>query len=635
MPGTVIDALVIQLGLDSSGFKSGQKQAEQDLRRTKESAHQSAKEIDASGEVAARYFTRMRNEALALFAVFTAGRGLKDFIRDITLTDAATGRLAENIGISTSDLAAWEGAAERAGGSVQGIAGSMLGLTQAFQQLALTGHSEVVQVLGQLGIKATDAAGHLKPVGEMMLEIADLFSKMSMPQAQAEGKMLGFDAGTIQLLHQGRAEVERLLAAQRQLGVPNGADAKRAQTLINDLKDLQQTVFDVARRTLNDVSPQLDKILKRLEQWLLGVAPQIKATVKEWVDWLSNLDWGAIGEKIATFAGEVSDVVTELGGWKTIGEAILALYAVSRLAAIAGGFNAIGAALANPVVLAAIAAWTAFYIAYQRMKTPQSQGEMDRQMTNMPPDSPLWRDIPNEQQLKYGNSPAAMDRDHPGWRASPFMQWLHQPSTTTTAEQAARSKQAIDYFTQQGWTAEQAAGIAGNLQQESSFDPRAANAGHVGIVQWDPTRAAAIERQFGKPVSAMSYQEQLAALQWEITQGPQAAAGRQLRLAQTTAQAARVVDEAVEKPGNYDVENPRRIANAEARLRAWQGGALSGAPAVAANNNTVNHHSTSREVNVGQVTVNTRATDGKGIARSIRGGLQDAFMVHQANSGLA
>jgi len=43
----------------------------------------------------------------------------------------------------------------------------------------------------------------------------------------------------------------------------------------------------------------------------------------------------------------------------------------------------------------------------------------------------------------------------------------------------------MKYLTSKGLTAKQAAGLAGNLQQESQFDPGAYYRKHYGIAQWD------------------------------------------------------------------------------------------------------------------------------------------------------
>lgn len=76
----------------------------------------------------------------------------------------------------------------------------------------------------------------------------------------------------------------------------------------------------------------------------------------------------------------------------------------------------------------------------------------------------------------------------------------------------------INYLMSQGLTRQQASGIAGNLQQESSFRPNAKGSlGHVGIAQWDkndrwPKVKKYIESQGLDP---FSLDGQLAGLVWE------------------------------------------------------------------------------------------------------------------------
>lgn len=57
----------------------------------------------------------------------------------------------------------------------------------------------------------------------------------------------------------------------------------------------------------------------------------------------------------------------------------------------------------------------------------------------------------------------------------------------------------MKYLTSKGLTAKQAAGLAGNLQQESQFDPGADNGSHYGIAQWDKVnRWPAVKKQIKK-----------------------------------------------------------------------------------------------------------------------------------------
>ena len=102
-------------------------------------------------------------------------------------------------------------------------------------------------------------------------------------------------------------------------------------------------------------------------------------------------------------------------------------------------------------------------------------------------------------------------------------------TTTTTADPnftgSENSEKAMNYFISQGLTKEQAAGISGNLQQESTFNPRADNTktgendteGHFGIAQWDKVnRWPKVKKwMLEHNLDPYSIEGQLQALKWE------------------------------------------------------------------------------------------------------------------------
>lgn len=145
------------------------------------------------------------------------------------------------------------------------------------------------------------------------------------------------------------------------------------------------------------------------------------------------------------------------------------------------------------------------------------------------------------------------------------------PSGGTGAGSSENAQKAMDYFMKQGWTKEQAAGIVGNLQQESGkdLDPNAENSiGMYGIAQWDKTRRRQFEKVMGRTIYGSSLEEQLAFIQHELTEGKDAHAkkgGRELRSAKTATEAAMIFENRYERSGGHALG--KRVANAEALVR--------------------------------------------------------------------
>ena len=126
---------------------------------------------------------------------------------------------------------------------------------------------------------------------------------------------------------------------------------------------------------------------------------------------------------------------------------------------------------------------------------------------------------------------------------------------------SARTQQAVSYFESQGWSHAQAAGIAANLQTESSLNVGARGDGGqaYGLAQWHPDRQATFERVFGHSIQGSSFQDQLKFVQYELTH-TESSAGSRLRGAGSAAEAGAIVSRYYERPLAADAEAASRGA---------------------------------------------------------------------------
>jgi Phage tail lysozyme len=128
--------------------------------------------------------------------------------------------------------------------------------------------------------------------------------------------------------------------------------------------------------------------------------------------------------------------------------------------------------------------------------------------------------------------------------------------------------QAMNYFMSQGLTKEQAAGIVGNLMQESTaaIDPKAKNAsGHRGIAQWDANRWKQFE-EFAKK-NNLDVNTREAQLQWimqELKTGSGGLSLKTLKTAKTSRESGTMFlekfERSGEKAGSAGFENRMRNA---------------------------------------------------------------------------
>jgi hypothetical protein len=294
---TVIDALIVTLGLDPTQFTEGQKktvdslrktgvEAErtttiinrgqkstgENLRRTESEAARAGKNIEHSGANAAEFFGQMRNQALALFAVFTGGRGLKEFAVTTTNVAAATGRLAHNLGISTQELSSWQIAVKQfAGGSAEGVAASFSNLKQALAGGAMLGGSPLVQYFRTLGVHLTDAHNVARPLNQILLDIAGSKKFQSMAPADQVwfGHAMGLDDNMINFVQQGRPAVEAALKKARAEGTVTPDQAAALQKLQTAFIGVQTAAEALERVMLTKLAPALTKILDEINDFIV------------------------------------------------------------------------------------------------------------------------------------------------------------------------------------------------------------------------------------------------------------------------------------------------------------------------------------------------------------------------------
>lgn len=125
-------------------------------------------------------------------------------------------------------------------------------------------------------------------------------------------------------------------------------------------------------------------------------------------------------------------------------------------------------------------------------------------------------------------------------------------------------EKTMNFLMSQGLTPEQAAGVAGNLMQESHFDPNADNGTHHGIAQWDKQhrwpRVAEYITSIGRDPATL--EGQLMGLKWEAEQRGD---WKQIQQTKTTQDAAlkwlERFEISGEKPGMPGFDNRMTYAN--------------------------------------------------------------------------
>lgn len=295
---TVIDALLVTLGLDTSGFKKGQAEADEALKRTKETTVKNAKDIEAKAKVAADSFKGMRREILGLVTAFASVGAIKSFVQGVVTGDAALGRLAETVGMSTEKLSAWRDLAEKFGGSAGDIDAALRHIF-TFKENFNRGvvDNGVLNSLGQL-LSPDDLAKfvHQSTTVAQAMEILQRAVANSSDKANAMNLMqaAGFTEGTVVVMREIGSNFDSMVASQIKLNEITKENTEQAKKLAAAWQDVIKAIESVGRTILN--SP------------LLGITEALTkaaATLKKWKEDPSTIVgdvWNA-PEKIDTVGG--------------------------------------------------------------------------------------------------------------------------------------------------------------------------------------------------------------------------------------------------------------------------------------------------------------------------------------------
>lgn len=253
---TVIDALVITLGLDPKGVQKGMADAEKTV----------------SGGMS-RIVSTIRSFVAPLAGAFAAGALFKDWLKGAD----ALGKFSASVGQNIEDMNAWQEAVIRAGGTADGFTASFETINSRIAMAGAIGSGRGKKVFEQLGIALKDASGKVRDTKEVMLDLADAAQKMDKAQFVGLARMLGLDAGTIRALQQGREALAAAIQKQKELGVFTEADAKITADLNDRLADFRQALRATAAIVFRTIVPALTEGLRAVAKFISYLRQHEKA----------------------------------------------------------------------------------------------------------------------------------------------------------------------------------------------------------------------------------------------------------------------------------------------------------------------------------------------------------------------
>lgn len=271
MAATVIDALLVTLGLDTSQFRKGQQEVSDNLKKQREDAKNTAKEMAEQGKKAASFFSSIKTELLALTGVTVTAGGLMSFVKSTTSGLMDLSIQSKALGMSAKELDGWAKSAEAAGSSAEKITNVLKGFQDAKQGATFGDFTnplyEVAPILRRLtGVEINTSKDDVPTIARKVFSALQKVKNPAMRRVLAE--RVGIDDATLQRNQEGQflPDVDRLTKSS---GITD-ASTKGAKEFTAAWAELGQNLDTVKNQIYEGLIPTIRDLNGLLKEWSSG-----------------------------------------------------------------------------------------------------------------------------------------------------------------------------------------------------------------------------------------------------------------------------------------------------------------------------------------------------------------------------
>jgi len=210
----------------------------------------------------------LKNALTGLAGAFAA-RELLQFAKGLIDVQDQAGKTAQKLGISTQFFTGLAYAAKLSDVESEALAKGLRFLSKDIDAAQVKG-SEAAKVFQRLGISVKDANGALRPTQQVLLDVADRFSRMQDGATKTALALQLFGrtgSELIPMLNLGRAGIEELRAEAERLGlVIDDKTAAAAERLNDSMKRMEGAAQGAANQFLSGFIPAVDGAAEALSR---------------------------------------------------------------------------------------------------------------------------------------------------------------------------------------------------------------------------------------------------------------------------------------------------------------------------------------------------------------------------------
>jgi hypothetical protein len=361
---TIIDSLIITLGMDTSKFTQGQQRAIQSLQQTAVQALTQARTIQTGAAQTANFYTglaaplqqtnqhltnlgsqarrtgstvataanvgaagltNMVSSALAAYGALKAVQGVLESVRGASARGAEAGRIASEIGGSTQGVDAFAKAANVATNApTDAVKGELAAIQDKLNEWRQG--KDVSGWLNQMAVAGVNNLSQTDNAMDVARKFADVSANLAPDVAASRARQVGLGA-TGRFLHGGSAAVNAAVANQMNVSVTDG----------------QSFAYQRLQRAVNSVFTAYEGLVNKFVEANPGVA----SAIENFDGWIRTLQSTPGGLKAVEYAFDAVSVAIGTTLVFAIGRAIWAInrfWALPALRVLGGAGKFIGGA---------------------------------------------------------------------------------------------------------------------------------------------------------------------------------------------------------------------------------------------------------------------------------------------------
>lgn len=199
---TVVDQLIVKLGLDPKDFTKGSKAAAAEFVKTEQTVKHSSQSMSSQ-------LVGLTGKVLGVATAAIAIKKAATYVSNLSVTVRQLGIDSRNFGIAANEMRNFQNIGEMFGGRAEDVTKSIGNITKAVYDLAYNGQiSDSLVMLGRLGVRFQDTAGNARDFKDIVLDTEQAIQRSmangtSYENANQMLSQAGFDPGLAKAMLEG------------------------------------------------------------------------------------------------------------------------------------------------------------------------------------------------------------------------------------------------------------------------------------------------------------------------------------------------------------------------------------------------------------------------------------------------